>query len=70
MKIEKIKIKVNASYVPMTEEKQEQAVKILAEMLLIAGNTPNLPQTQKIKQPALTDVATVYILKEVQGAYP
>lgn len=36
MKKEKPKIRVNRTFAPITEERQAQAVKILAEMLLAA----------------------------------
>jgi hypothetical protein len=52
-KPKKPKIRVNRAFVPITEERQAQAVKILAEMLLAAkiGGVPlvveQLPQGTK-----------------------
>ena len=63
---ENTKIKVIATYAPMSREREEQAVMILSEMLLMA----NVAASPKAEKPVLTDVATGYILREVQGANP
>lgn len=55
MKKSKPKIRVNRTFAPITEERQAQAVKILAEMLLAAkiGGVPPAPEQlqQGTKQP-------------------
>jgi hypothetical protein len=50
----------------MSKEREEQAARIISEMLLMA-NVATSPETE---EPALTGVATGYILREVQGANP
>lgn len=46
MNKEKPKIKVNATFVPMSKDRQAQAVKILSEMLLVASGS-SAPETAK-----------------------
>lgn len=46
MKKDKPKIRVNRTFAPITEERQAQAVKILAEMLL-AAKIVGVPPTPK-----------------------
>lgn len=66
MNKEKTKFKVTVTYAPMSKEREEQAARIISEMLLMA-NVATSPETE---EPALTGVATGYILREVQGANP
>jgi hypothetical protein len=66
---EKRKIRVIVTYAPMSTEREAQAARILSEMLLLA-NAAAKPAATETNQTALTDVATGYILKEVQGANP
>jgi hypothetical protein len=50
----------------MSKEREEQAARIISEMLLMA----NVATSPKPDEPVLTGVSTEYILREVQGANP